>query len=124
MTVASERRAETSVTEDAKTECEEVRPLNEREVRFTWRDGHAATYSYAYIRRNCRCASCVNEWTHEPILDPETVPEDLTVRSIEPVGHYALKFEFRDGHDTGIYAWNFIRSVCPCPSCVQAKATG
>lgn len=31
--------------------------------------------------------------------------EDVNIKAIEPVGNYAVKLEFDDGHDTGIYSW-------------------
>ncbi|MDC9720575.1 MAG: DUF971 domain-containing protein [Gammaproteobacteria bacterium] len=31
---------------------------------------------------------------------------------IEGVGHYALKLEFDDGHDSGLYTWNYLHDLC------------
>ena len=31
---------------------------------------------------------------------------------LEPVGHYALRIRFSDGHDTGIYTWRYLRGLC------------
>ena len=105
------------MSDELKNEAEEVRPLTATEVEITWRDEHRSRYSYAYLRRRCRCANCINEWTNEPILDPQSVSDDIEVRRIDPVGHYAIKFEFRDGHDSGIYAWDYLRKICPCDGC-------
>src|SRR4030095_4419586 len=33
---------------------------------------------------------------------------DVTIDSLQPVGHYAIKPTFSDGHDTGIYAWDYL----------------
>ena len=33
---------------------------------------------------------------------------DVTIREVEPVGHYALRPTFSDGHDTGIYSWDYL----------------
>jgi DUF971 family protein len=33
---------------------------------------------------------------------------DVTIRTVEPVGHYALRPAFSDGHDTGIYSWEYL----------------
>ena len=41
----------------------------------------------------------------------------------EPVGHYAVRFDFSDGHGTGIYSFEYLRRVCPCEEC-RAKRTG
>jgi DUF971 family protein len=37
--------------------------------------------------------------------------EHVTILSIEPVGHYAVKFVFSDGHSTGIYSWSTLHSL-------------
>lgn len=33
---------------------------------------------------------------------------EVNIRSIEPVGHYAVKLVFDDGHDSGLYSWNYL----------------
>ena len=33
---------------------------------------------------------------------------DVTITDVEPVGHYALRPKFSDGHDTGIYSWDYL----------------
>jgi DUF971 family protein len=38
----------------------------------------------------------------------QTGKRDVTIVAIEPVGHYALQPRFSDGHDTGIYAWDYL----------------
>lgn len=34
--------------------------------------------------------------------------EDVNITDVEPVGHYAVKLTFSDGHDTGIFDWNYL----------------
>ena len=34
--------------------------------------------------------------------------ENVTITSVEPVGHYALRLVFDDGHDTGLYTWDYL----------------
>ena len=38
----------------------------------------------------------------------QTGKEDVGIKALYPVGHYALRIEFDDGHDTGLYAWNYL----------------
>ncbi|HSQ09057.1 MAG TPA: gamma-butyrobetaine hydroxylase-like domain-containing protein, partial [Burkholderiaceae bacterium] len=33
---------------------------------------------------------------------------DVTINELEPVGHYAIKPTFSDGHDSGIFAWDYL----------------
>jgi DUF971 family protein len=44
--------------------------------------------------------------------------------SAEAVGKYAIKFNWNDNHDLGIYSWKFLREVCPCEECKSARAAG
>jgi DUF971 family protein len=34
--------------------------------------------------------------------------QDVTITAVEPVGHYALRPTFSDGHSTGIYSWEYL----------------
>ena len=38
----------------------------------------------------------------------QTGKEDVRITSIEPVGNYAIKLTFSDGHDTGLYSWDVL----------------
>ena len=42
----------------------------------------------------------------------QTGKRDVVISSLEPVGHYALKPTFSDGHDSGLYSWDFLYFVC------------
>ena len=38
----------------------------------------------------------------------QTGKREVEIRSVEPVGHYAIRPTFSDGHDTGIYSWDYL----------------
>ncbi len=82
-----------------------------RIVRIAWSDGAATRISARSLRQNCPCASCVDEWTHKRTLDPSSVPEGLAIAALQPVGNYAVQFQFGDGHDTGLYDWAYLREL-------------
>ncbi|MFP4623289.1 MAG: DUF971 domain-containing protein [Gemmatimonadota bacterium] len=86
-------------------------------LRIVWVDGHVSEYEPRSIRLACPCAACVDEFTGRPLLDPATVPDGINPVSIEYVGRYALKFTWPDGHDTGMFTWTLLRSLCPCEAC-------
>ena len=94
-----------------------VRQSGPRELEIAWDDGHVSVYPVAYLRRACRCASCINEWTGEPILKPEQVPDDVKPVRIDAVGRYAIHIAWSDGHSSGIYSYDHLRRLCPCPAC-------
>ena len=36
---------------------------------------------------------------------------EVTINELEPVGHYAIRPKFSDGHDTGIYSWDYLHEL-------------
>ena len=84
---------------------------SEREISIKWSDDAETRYNSADLRRKCPCASCVNEWTGEKMLKDESVSDDLTIDSTSVVGRYALNFHFSDGHETGIYSFQYLRKL-------------
>lgn len=84
---------------------------SDSEISIAWSDAKQSAYNAADLRRACPCAGCVNEWTGERTLKPETVADDITFSSIAVVGRYALNFNFSDDHDTGIYSFKYLREL-------------
>jgi DUF971 family protein len=41
----------------------------------------------------------------------------LKMLHVEPVGQYAIRIDWSDGHNTGIYSFDHLRKICPCESC-------
>lgn len=76
-----------------------------------WADDAVSRFDAPALRRACACAACVNEWTGEQMLKPESVPDDVTIEDARLVGRYALSFKFSDGHDTGIYSFKYLREL-------------
>ncbi len=89
----------------------EIVEESDREISVTWDDGAVTRYVAPELRRACPCASCVNEWTGEKMLSDDSVADDLTIGSTSIVGRYALNFHFSDGHDTGIYSFQYLRKI-------------
>jgi DUF971 family protein len=90
-----------------------------------WSDGHRSIYTWQHLREQCPCAGCREERMKpaDPfrILKPsELVP--LAPVSMSPVGRYAYKIVWSDGHDSGIYTLEHLRSLCQCPQCSAATA--
>lgn len=86
-------------------------------VHVVWRDGHESHYDNVFLRFSCPCASCVNEWTGERTVKMAEIPREIRPTSWHLVGKYALSIGFSDGHDTGIYSFDLLRKLCPCPTC-------
>jgi ATP-binding protein involved in chromosome partitioning len=108
-------------TGDERIAPREIRQASETELAITWGDGHASTYPLRYLRLQCPCAVCVDEWTHERRLDAAAIPPDVQVLNISPVGNYAVRFDWSDGHNTGIYGFDRLRDLCQCADCTARK---
>jgi len=88
-----------------------IRQRGPRELAITWADGAESVYDVRALRLACACAQCVDEWTGEPRLDPDGVPADVHPRSVQSVGRYAIRIDWSDGHDTGIYSFTRLRQL-------------
>lgn len=82
-----------------------------QELELAWEGGDPRRLPYRYIRGECPCASCRNEWTGERILDPATIRPDLRIESMEPIGSYAVRFAWNDGHSSGLYTWEALQRL-------------
>ncbi len=99
----------------------DLRPVGETELLITWQDGHRSLYGLRFLRFNCPCAGCRDEWSGKRLITLDKIPEDIKALEMAPVGRYAVRFRWSDHHDTGIYGFDFMRSICPCETCVQQK---
>jgi DUF971 family protein len=80
-------------------------------LELVWPDGRTDRLAYRFLRGECPCASCRNEWTGERILDPATLPADLRLEGMEHVGGYAVRLAWSDGHSSGLYTWETLRRL-------------
>ena len=95
-----------------------------------WKDDHKSHYSFVFLRDACPCAMCDDERAKQgrkPGDPPKLAPGALPMfkpaakpTEAAPVGKYAIRFTFNDGHELGIYSWQFLRDVCPCEECKAA----
>ena len=90
-----------------------------------WNDGHRSRYTWRHLRDNCPCAGCREERLKPPdpfriLKSNELVP--LAPAAVTPIGRYAYKITWGDGHDTGIYTLESLRELCQCPECRPLEA--
>jgi ATP-binding protein involved in chromosome partitioning len=86
-------------------------------VTVTWAEDHVGVYPARSLRLACPCAGCVEEMTGRPLLDPASVARDVVPLRIALVGAYAIRIDWNDGHSSGIYTYEYLRSRCPCERC-------
>jgi DUF971 family protein len=102
--------------------------IPDRIMTIQWGDGHHSVYPFDLLRKECPCAIC-RETSHAATDDPFKVvtttvrPGEVTVASAEQVGWYAVRFEWSDGHNTGIYSYEYLRAICPCEACQKTLAS-
>jgi DUF971 family protein len=88
---------------------------------ISWQDGHESVYPLDGLRRACPCASCVGHENMGKLPDPVVFRLPALMRweklRLEAVGNYAVRMTWDDGHNTGIYTWERLRSMCPCEEC-------
>lgn len=92
----------------------------DRGLTIEWADGQTSYYSVAYLRKMSPSAD-MRQLREEMSKNPLTVLPNrgggsagaLVVLSAELVGNYALKIAFSDGHDTGIFSWQYLREIDP-----------
>jgi DUF971 family protein len=97
-----------------------------KELIVRWDDGHISVYPLVQLRAACPCAACKTarqERTTSKLVVlrmPSASAADMaTVVNADLVGNYAIKFEWKDGHATGIYDYRLLRSLCSCETCRQ-----
>jgi DUF971 family protein len=98
-------------------------------VDIVWGDGHRSHYDFAYLREECPCATCDDQRRKKaaapvaasagggsvlPLYKPRP-----GARGAKPLGNYALQIEFSDGHSTGIFSYDHLRTLCPCAECAH-----
>ena len=80
-------------------------------LELTWEGDRVDRLPYRYLRGECPCATCRDEWTGQRILDPTSIRDDLKLEGMEPIGNYALRLVWSDGHSSGLYTWETFRRL-------------
>jgi DUF971 family protein len=88
--------------------------LKEKEgiLEITWDDDRHDTFALSYLRGWCPCASCQGHFSMKKTFI-EGVSTELV--DVEPVGGYAMRLKWADGHSTGIYSFEYLRKIAESP---------
>jgi DUF971 family protein len=81
------------------------------QVTIEWADDVSSLFTAAELRQICPCAGCVSETTGKRTHDPATVSANLEQSGLKLVGNYAIDMTFSDGHNTGIFTFQFLRKL-------------
>lgn len=86
-------------------------------LEIDWQDDRHSEYPLDALRFACPCAACRGGHEnmgekHQPDLR-KAVPIQAELENMQLVGNYALQMWWRDGHNSGIYTWKFLRRIDP-----------
>jgi len=83
-------------------------PIDEESLlRILWDDDYLSDYPLAYLRGWCPCAACQGHSGERHFIKVD----DPRLTSLGMVGNYALNARWADGHDTGIYSFEYLRDL-------------
>ncbi len=86
--------------------------LKQQALELKWKDDAVAVFvPFRLLRGSCPCAACVNEMTGQRTYFPDDTPEDVHPQKMELVGNYAVKITWSDGHNTGLFTWEYLREI-------------
>ena len=77
-----------------------------RVLEIAFDDGRRFRLPYEFLRVHSPSAEVRGHGPGQETL--QTGKRDVTIANVEPIGHYALRPTFSDGHDSGIYSWEYL----------------
>lgn len=89
----------TSITMHAKTRVLEV----------SFADGASYRLPFEFLRVHSPSAEVQGHGPGQETL--QTGKRDVTIVGLEPVGHYAIKPTFSDGHESGLFTWDYLHEL-------------
>ena len=80
-----------------------------RVLDVAFEDGARFRLPFEYLRVHSPSAEVKGHGPGQEVL--VTGKQDVGIRAVEPVGQYAVKLVFDDGHDSGLYSWKYLREL-------------
>lgn len=77
-----------------------------RTLEITFSDGESYQLSHEYLRVYSPSADVSGHGPGQEVL--QTGKKDVGISALVPVGSYAVQIDFDDGHDTGLYTWEYL----------------
>lgn len=93
----------------------QIKILDKSKLYIKWDDETESTIGLKYLRDECPCANCKGETillkTYRPPKLNFITEGMYEIRNIEVVGGYAIQITWKDGHNTGIYSWEYLKQL-------------
>lgn len=80
-----------------------------RVLELTFDDGYTCSLSCEYLRVHSPSAEVQGHGPGQEVL--QVGKRDVGITAVEPVGNYALKLVFDDGHDSGLFTWDYLYAL-------------
>jgi DUF971 family protein len=81
-------------------------------LHIVWDDKSESLIPLTALRKNCPCANCVTERQNRlPSYIPLLSSKQLSLKDIKPIGMYAIQLYWQDGHDDGIFNYDFLKDL-------------
>lgn len=80
-----------------------------RTLELQYSDGQSAILSAELLRVFSPSAEVRGHSEDQRVL--QTGKKQVKIESVDPIGNYAIRIEFDDGHDTGIYSWGYLKEL-------------
>ena len=79
-------------------------------LELKWEDGGVYSLTAEFLRVHSPSAEVRGHGPGQEVL--QTGKKDVRIDTIEPVGNYAVRLQFDDDHNTGIYSWEYLYELC------------
>jgi DUF971 family protein len=83
---------------------------NSKVLELQYEQGKSYRLPFEFLRVYSPSAEVRGHGPGQEVL--QTGKRDIGIVNIEPVGHYAIKPTFSDGHDSGLYSWDYLYELC------------
>ncbi|MCR9107023.1 MAG: DUF971 domain-containing protein [Gammaproteobacteria bacterium] len=81
-----------------------------RELELSYANGENYRLSCEYLRVYSPSAEVLGHGPGQEVLQVGKI--NVNINNIKPVGHYALQLYFDDGHETGLFSWDYLYQLC------------
>jgi DUF971 family protein len=95
-----------------KSGIKKIEQISPAALMINWDDGHESVWFADHLRKNCPCAIC-----NKSNNSAKKEFKNIFIEKFEQMGRYALKIDFSDRHNAGIYTYEYLLNLCQCDLC-------
>lgn len=88
-----------------------IKLIEKKKLLIKWDDSEEDLIDLKELRKNCPCATCLSERDKQSkMYIPLFAENQITIKSIDQVGNYAIQINWNDGHNSGIFEYTFLKN--------------